>query len=31
LTIYAERIAKAFTARGHQVTVLTSRFDQSLP
>ena len=27
LTIYAERLAEAFAARGHQVTVLTSRFD----
>ncbi|HPS41977.1 MAG TPA: glycosyltransferase family 4 protein [Anaerolineaceae bacterium] len=31
LTIYAERLARAFAARGHQVTVLTSRFDRSLP
>jgi len=31
LTIYAERLAKAFAARGHQVTVLTSQFDKSLP
>lgn len=31
LTIYAERLARAFAARGHQVTVLTSRFDHSLP
>ena len=30
LTIYAERIAKAFAARGHQVTVLTSHFDNCL-
>lgn len=30
LTIYAERIAKAFARRGHQVTVLTSRFQDSL-
>lgn len=29
LTIYAERLAKAFVALGHQVTVLTSRFDAS--
>ena len=27
LTIYAERLAKAFAALGHQVTVLTSQFD----
>ena len=31
LTIYAERLAKAFAARGHQVTVLTSRYDPKLP
>lgn len=31
LTIYAERLAKAFAARGHQVTVLTSQFDNNLP
>lgn len=31
LTIYAERIARAFVARGHQVTVLTSRFDPETP
>lgn len=31
LTIYAEREARALAARGHQVTVLTSRFDDSLP
>lgn len=31
LTIYAERLAKAFAKRGHQVTVLTSQFDKSLP
>lgn len=30
LTIYAETIAKAFARRGHQVTVLTSRFDHAL-
>ncbi len=30
LTIYAEREARALVARGHQVTILTSRFDQSL-
>jgi len=30
LTIYAERIAKAFARRGHQVTVLTSQFDKNL-
>ena len=31
LTIYAERLARAFAAEGHQVTVLTSQFDRSLP
>ena len=31
LTIYAERMAKAFARRGHTVTVLTSRYDRSLP
>lgn len=31
LTIYAERIAKAFVARGHQVTVLTSQYEKDLP
>lgn len=31
LTIYAERLACALVQRGHQVTVLTSRYDRSLP
>jgi glycosyltransferase involved in cell wall biosynthesis len=31
LTIYAERLARVLAARGHHVTVLTSRFDQGLP
>jgi glycosyltransferase involved in cell wall biosynthesis len=31
LTIYAERLARALVSRGHQVTVLTSRYDRSLP
>jgi len=31
LTIYAERLARGLVARGHQVTVLTSRFDRSCP
>lgn len=31
LTIYAERLAKAWARRGHQVTVLTSQYDKSLP
>ncbi len=30
LTIYAEREARALVARGHQVTIITSRFDKSL-
>ena len=30
LTIYVERLAGALARRGHQVTVLTSRFDKSL-
>jgi len=31
LTIYAERLARGLVARGHQVTVLTSRFNRSSP
>ena len=31
LTIYAERLSRGLTARGHEVTVLTSRFDPSCP
>ena len=31
LTLYAEREARALAARGHQVTILTSRFDDRLP
>jgi len=31
LTIYAERLARAFAKRGHQVTVLTTQFDKRLP
>lgn len=31
LTIYAERLAKAFARRGHSVTVLTSHFRKDLP
>ena len=31
LTVYAERLAKAFAARGHQVTILTSRYRKDLP
>jgi len=31
LTIYAERLARAFVARGHRVTVMTTQFDPALP
>jgi glycosyltransferase involved in cell wall biosynthesis len=31
LTIYAERLAKALVQRGHEVTVLTSQFEDDLP
>jgi glycosyltransferase involved in cell wall biosynthesis len=31
LTIYAERLAKGLARRGHEVTVMTSRFDPSTP
>ncbi len=31
LTIYVERLSRALAARGHQVTVLTSQYDRSLP
>jgi glycosyltransferase involved in cell wall biosynthesis len=31
LTIYAERLAKAFAHRGHKVTVLTSQYRPDLP
>ena len=31
LTIYAERLARAFARRGHQVTVMTTQYDTSLP
>ena len=31
LTIYAERLARALVARGHQVTVMTSQFDPATP
>ncbi|MGB8982127.1 MAG: glycosyltransferase family 4 protein [Anaerolineales bacterium] len=30
LTIYAERLARAFVRRGHEVTVMTTQFDPSL-
>src|SRR5512139_3946662 len=31
LTIYAERLARAFAKRGHEVTVLTMQYEPSLP
>jgi len=31
LTIYAERLARAFALRGHEVTILTSQYDRQLP
>lgn len=31
LTIYAERLARAFVKRGHEVTVMTNQYDPSLP
>jgi glycosyltransferase involved in cell wall biosynthesis len=31
LTIYVERLGRALAERGHQVTVLTSQYDPSLP
>src|SRR5262245_31632020 len=31
LTIYAERLARAFIKRGHEVTVMTTQYDPSLP
>ena len=31
LTIYAERLARAFAKRGHDVTVMTTQYDKSLP
>ncbi len=31
LTVYTERLARGLAARGHHVTVLTSRYDPSLP
>jgi len=31
LTIYAERLARGLARRGHEVTVMTSRFDRSTP
>ena len=31
LTIYAERLAQAFAKRGHEVTVMTTQYDETLP
>jgi glycosyltransferase involved in cell wall biosynthesis len=31
LTIYAERLARAFVRRGHEVTILTAQFNRALP
>lgn len=31
MTVYADRLARALAARGHRVTVLTSRYHRSLP
>lgn len=31
LTIYAERLARAFVKRGHEVTVMTMQYEKSLP
>jgi len=31
LTIYAERLARSLAERGHQVTILTSRYSKQLP
>ncbi|HEX8991833.1 MAG TPA: glycosyltransferase family 4 protein [Anaerolineales bacterium] len=31
LTIYAERLARALTKRGHEVTVMTTQYDPALP
>ena len=31
LTVYTERLARTLASRGHRVTVLTSRYDRSLP
>ena len=31
LTIYAERLSRAFVKRGHEVTVMTTQYDPSLP
>jgi glycosyltransferase involved in cell wall biosynthesis len=31
LTIYAERLARAFAKRGHEVTVMTAQYDPTLP
>jgi glycosyltransferase involved in cell wall biosynthesis len=31
LTIYAERLARAFASRGHEVTVMTTQYDKTMP
>jgi glycosyltransferase involved in cell wall biosynthesis len=31
LTVYTERLARSMAARGHEVTVLTSKYDPTLP
>jgi len=31
LTVYTERLARTLAARGHEVTILTSRYDRQLP
>jgi len=31
MTVYADRLTRALVERGHQVTILTSRYDRSLP
>lgn len=31
LTIYAERLARALAARGHEVTVMTTQYERTLP
>jgi len=31
LTIYAERLARAFVKRGHEVTVMTTQYEKTLP
>jgi len=31
LTIYAERLARAFSNRGHEVTIMTTQYEKALP